>query len=183
MDGGKTHTLVGLYHIFKNSEEILKNNAITNILNDLNFLTIPEVSLVAMDCRSLSSTGVDVDTKTLWGEIGKQLGCYNLIKEYDQSLRRPPTELLDEMLKSLDKPVLILMDELVNYLKDAQGEKIGDTNLANITIAFLHNITEVVSNTEKAMIILTLPGNEPSYKEEAELLEEFKESVRSIIAR
>lgn len=179
--GGKTHTLVGLYHLYKNSAEAAENEKIREIINDLGLNSVPEVSLVSIDCRDL--TGIGSDVKTIWGEIGKQLDSYDLMEDYDNQLQRPTTEVLTEMIENSDKPVLILMDELVNYLKDSEGIKVGDTNLSEITISFLHNITEVIAKTEKAMMFVTLPGDEPSYKKEAELLEEFKESVRSIIAR
>lgn len=179
--GGKTHTLVGLYHLYENSKESEKDKQIKQILNELDLNRVPEVSLVSMDCRDL--TGIGSGVKTIWGEIGKQLGCYELMEDYDNQLQRPDTKILSEMIERSDKPILILMDELVNYLKDSEGIKVGDTNLSEITIAFLHNITEVIAKTERSMMFVTLPGDEPAYKKQADLLEEFKESVRSIIAR
>lgn len=179
--GGKTHTLVALYHLYQNAWELKDNKKILEILHERDMAQIPEVSLVSIDARDLS--GIEAEFKTIWGDIGRQLGCYDLLKEYDVSMQRPPAKVLTEVFESQEKPVLILLDELVNYLKDSEGIKVGDTNLSEITISFLHNITEAVSNTEKAMMVLTLPGDEPSYKRESELLEDYKESVRSIIAR
>lgn len=179
--GGKTHTLVALYHLFKNSWEIKDNAKILEILKEKEITEIPEVSMVAIDCRNLS--GIESEIKTIWGEMGRQLDCYEYFEEYDTKMQRPTAKVLTKALENQDKPVLILLDELVNYLKDSEGIKVGDTNLSEITISFLHNITEAISNTKKAMMVLTLPGNEPAYKKEAELLETYKESVRSIIAR
>lgn len=179
--GGKTHTLVALYHLYQNSQKVKDNPKIQEILNEKNMHKIPEVAMVAVDGRNLS--GIKTEFKTIWGEMGRQLGCYKLLKEFDIKMQRPPADVLTEILESQGKPVLILIDELVNYLKDSEGIKVGDTNLADITISFLHNITEAVSNTKNAMMVLTLPGNEPSYQKEAELLEKYKEHVRSIIAR
>jgi len=181
--GGKTHTLVGLYHLFKNSNIALENPQIKDILDELGLEKVPDIEIVAMDCRSLSSLGGKQDTKTLWGEIGRQLNCYELIREYDEKLRRPTDKVILDMLESPNKPVLILIDELVNYLKDAKAEKIEDQNLAEITVSFLHTLTEVVANMEKTMLIITLPGYEPAYKEETELLEEYKKIVKSLTAR
>ena len=179
--GGKTHTLVALYHLYQNSWKLKDNEKIIELLEEKELKKIPEVSMVAIDGRNLS--GIESEVKTIWGEIGRQLNCYEKLKEFDERMQRPTAKVLTEIFESQKKPVLILFNELVNYLKDSEGIKVGDTNLSEITISFLHNITEAISNTEKAMMILTLPGNEPAYKREAELLEIYKESVRSIIAR
>lgn len=179
--GGKTHTLVALHHLYKNSSVIRNDPKIQEILKERDMREIPDVAMVAIDGRNLS--GIESEFKTIWGEMARQLGCYEQFKEYDINMQRPKAELLTDFLKNQGKPVLILLDELVNYLKDSEGIKVGDTNLSEITIAFLHNITEAVSNTENAMMVLTLPGDEPSYKKESELLEGYKKSVRSIIAR
>ena len=179
--GGKTHTLLALYHLYQNSWEIKDNEKIRELLDEKDLKGIPEVAMVAIDGRNLS--GIESEVKTIWGEIGRQLACYEKLEEFDMKMQRPTAKVLTEIFESQEKPVLILLDELVNYLKDSEGIKVGDTNLSEITISFLHNITEAVSNTENAMMVLTLPGNEPAYKREAELLEDYKESVKSIIAR
>ncbi|QUH22361.1 DUF499 domain-containing protein [Methanobacterium alkalithermotolerans] len=179
--GGKTHTLVALYHLFENSWLLKKNENIKELLKQREMTEIPEVSMVSIDARDLS--GIESEYKTIWGEIGRQLNCYDRFEEYDKKMQRPTTKVLTEVLENQNKPVLILLDELVNYLKDSEGIKVGDTNLSNITISFLHNITEAISKTEKAMMVLTLPGFEPAYIKQSELLEGYKESVRSIIAR
>jgi hypothetical protein len=179
--GGKTHTLVALYHLYQNSWELKDNENIQEILQEKDMREIPEVAMASIDCRDLS--GLESEFRTIWGEIGRQLGCYELLEQYDINMQRPPAKVLTKALESVNKPVLILLDELVNYLKDSEGITVGNTNLSEITISFLHNITEAVSNKKNAMMVLTLPGNEPSYKREAELLEEYKEKVSSIIAR
>lgn len=179
--GGKTHTLVALHHLYKNSSVIENDPKIKEILKEKDMSEIPDVAMVAIDGRNLS--GLESEFKTIWGEMARQLDCYEQFKEYDINMQRPTAKVLTDFLESQGKPVLILLDELVNYLKDSEGIKVGDTNLSEITISFLHNITEAVSNTENAMMVLTLPGDEPSYKKESELLEDYKESVRSIIAR
>lgn len=179
--GGKTHTLVALYHLYQNAWELKDNEKIQEILQEKDMREIPEVSTVAIDFRDIS--GIESKFKTIWGEIARQLGCYELFEEYDTKMQRPPAKILTKMLESQEKPVLILLDELVNYLKDAEGIKVGDTNLSEITISFLHNITEAVANTGKAMMVLTLPGNEPSYQDQIEQLIDYKKSLRSIITR
>ena len=99
----------------------------------------------------------------------------------------PPFETLtitsEKMIGHSGKPVLIMMDELVNHLKDARAEKVGDTNLAEITVAFFHTLTDVIANSKNSMLIVTLPGTESAYKKESEMLEEYKRMVKELSNR
>ncbi|MDD4431905.1 MAG: DUF499 domain-containing protein, partial [Bacteroidales bacterium] len=181
--GGKTHTLVGLYHLFKHFEASKDNENIKSILNEIEISEIPAVSLVAIDGHNVSSIKREGNARTIWGEMGKQLGCYGLVEKFDQELRKPDADTLNQMLNSTGKPVLIMIDELVNHLKDSQAEVVGNTNLAEITVSFFHTLTDVIVSSEKAMFILTLPGTESSYKKESEMLEEYKAKIRDIAGR
>jgi hypothetical protein len=87
------------------------------------------------------------------------------------------------LINSTNKPVLILLDELVNYLKDSKAEAVGKQNLAEVTVSFFHTLTDVIVNSKNAMLILTLPGSESAYKEESELLEQYKTMIREISGR
>jgi len=181
--GGKTHTLVFLHHLFSSSDIAKKNVLIQSILKELKFGDIPEVSLVSIDCHDLSSVKKKGKIRTIWGQIAKKLDRYDMMEIYDQELRRPDASTLSEMIDSVEKPVLILIDELVNYLKDAKAERVGDQNLAEITVAFFHTITSVIVNSKNAMLIVTLPGTESAYKEEAEILEQYKKVVKGLSSR
>jgi len=181
--GGKTHALVGLYHLFKNPIIAQSNNAIQSILNEVKLENIHEISMVAIDCHNISSVKKGADARTLWGEIGKQLRCYDLVESFDKELKRPDASTLTKMINSTGKPVLIMIDELVNHLKDAKAEKVGDTNLAEITVSFFHTMTDVIVNSKNAMFIVTLPGTESAYKKEAEMLEEYKKMVKELGSR
>lgn len=181
--GGKTHTLVALYHLFSNSDIAKNNPDLTRILASLDLPTIPDISLVAIDCHDMSSVRKPGGVRTIWGEIGRQLDQYELIKTYDQEMRRPDADTLAKLIRSTNKPVLIMLDELVNYLKDAKAESVGTQNLAEVTVSFFHTLTDVIVNSKNAMLIITLPGSESAYKEEYELLEQYKTKIREISVR
>lgn len=181
--GGKTHTLIGLYHLFKTPDIAKQRDAIRSMLTEIGISDIPEISLVAIDAHNISSVKRDGRPRTIWGEIGKQLGCYDLVKSYDQELRKPDADTLSKMIDSTNKPVLIMIDELVNHLKDSQAEKVGDTNLAEITVSFFHTMTDVIVSSRNAMFIITLPGGEPTYKKESEMLDEYKKKIKDLGSR
>jgi len=181
--GGKTHTLVALYHLFTHPDIAQKNSDLKKILSSLDLSNIPKISLVAIDCHNISSVKMPGKARTIWGEIGRQLDQYEMVKTYDQEMRRPDADTLSKLINSTNKPVLIMLDELVNYLKDAKAESVGKQNLAEVTVSFFHTLTDVIVNSKNAMFILTLPGTESAYTEETELLEQYKAKIKEISGR
>jgi len=66
-----------------------------------------------------------------------------------------------------NQPLLILMDEVLEYVTKAAGIKVGDTTLAAQTIAFMQEFTEAVSTLEKSCIIITLPSSYVEHYDES----------------
>jgi hypothetical protein len=181
--GGKTHSLVCLFHLFTSPESARRNPEIMKVLTGAGLQDVPEISLVAIDCHSISSVEMPGKARTIWGEIARQLGNYDMMAAYDQKMRRPDSSTLEDLLESTGKPVLIMIDELVNYLKDVKAEIVGQQNLAEITVSFFHTMTDVIVNSKNAMFIVTLPGTESAYKEESESLEAYKRIVKELGGR
>ena len=125
--GGKTHSLIALYH--KAGE---------------------------WKVRRVVIAGTALSGKVrLWELMEEQLtGRVELLKG-DTS---PGREKIQELLNRV-QPVLILMDEVLEYITKAAGIKIGESTLAAQTLAFLQELTEAVSNTQKAALVLTLPSS------------------------
>jgi len=81
----------------------------------------------------------------------------------------PGKEKLIKLL-SENAPVLILIDELLEYVTKAAGVKVGDSNLASQTYAFIQELTEAVSALGNVMLVVTLPSsNLEQYDEYAEI--------------
>ena len=118
--GGKTHTLLLLHHIFKNPSNGFEYISKFNLDKENNIQKIPDVNVVAIDCR-------DVKKNTLWGEIADRLGKYEQFKEYDE--KRKPVNDLDDLKSLFDKPTLLMIDELPHYLLECATEKVGNTIL------------------------------------------------------
>ncbi len=57
------------------------------------------------------------------------------------------------------QPVLLLMDEVLEYTTKAAGMKVGDSNLASQTIAFMQELTEVASTLPQVCLVATLPSS------------------------
>ncbi|MBK6586667.1 MAG: DUF499 domain-containing protein [Coprothermobacter sp.] len=69
------------------------------------------------------------------------------------------------------QPVLILVDELLEYAVKAAGRKIGDSTLASQLLAFIQELSGAVSSLDRASLVVTLPSSVlEHYDENAERL-------------
>ncbi len=104
---------------------------------------------------------------TLWGFLEKQLTGKT---ERFSGQVSPGREAIRELLYK-NQPVLILMDEVLEYATKAAGVKVGQSTLAAQTIAFIQELTEAISNVERACVVVTLPSSiTEHYDESAEKL-------------
>ena len=145
--GGKTHTLIALYH--KCMEWGVK-----------------PVVLVGNE--------LDPNTQTLWGAIEEQL-----TGRIDRLGGQVPHggEELRKILVEQNEPILILIDELLQYITKADGIKVNETTLAEQTILFIQELGEAVSSLANVCVVVTLPSsaNEQLDNERfAELYEKLK---------
>ena len=133
--GGKTHTLIALYH------EAKEWNA----------------RVVIFDGTALNPRGLRP-----WEELEKQLTGKVEVTKGDTSLGK------EKFIKLLSEnsPVLILMDEVLQYITKAAGVKVGDSNLASQTFAFIQELTAAVSTVGNSLLVLTLPSSVLEYYDE-----------------
>jgi len=141
--GGKTHTLIALYHKAK------EWNA----------------RVVVFDGTALSPEEVKP-----WEELERQLSGKIEITKGNIA---PGKEKLITLLSEYS-PVLILMDEILEYITKAAGIKVGDSNLASQTFAFIQELTAAVATVGNALLVLTLPSS---------ILEHYDENAERIFQR
>src|SRR2546422_10864504 len=104
---------------------------------------------------------------TLWGTIEKQLT--GNISQLSGNVS-PGREKLRTLLKQ-HQPVLIMMDEVLEYTTKAAGVRVGDTSLAAQTIAFTQELTDVAGTLDRVCVVVTLPSSIlEHYDEKAERL-------------
>ena len=101
--------------------------------------------------------------KTLWGEIERQLT--GEIK-YLTGMVSPGREALNKVLTA-NVPVLILMDELMEYMTKASGVKVEDTTLAEQTLAFMQELSEEASSISGVCALITLQSSLTEQSSEA----------------
>ncbi|MCD6599418.1 MAG: ATP-binding protein [Dehalococcoidia bacterium] len=93
--------------------------------------------------------------ETLWSVTEKQLTGKTA---RFTSQTAPGKEVIRDLLNE-KQPVLILMDEVLEYVTRAAGVKVVESTLAAQTIAFVQELTEAVSALDKVCLVITLPSS------------------------
>ncbi len=112
--------------------------------------------------------GTDLEPRsTIWGEIERQLkGKCTKFNE----MVAPGKENIINFLEE-NKPLLILMDEILEYVTKSAGVKVGESFLSAQTMVFLKALIEAVSSIDKVCLLITLPSSKiEHYDEQAEKL-------------
>lgn len=164
--GGKTHSLVALWHLAKSVDKMRKAAAFADVRAAIGDDLPRKIKAVAVftnqtcDATQGRKTPEGIQTRTLWGELALQLGgveLYKKIEANDQS-RTVPQGLFVEILREAT-PCLILIDELADYCVGAAGVEVGNTTLADQTISFTQQLTEAVGQVKGVALVATLPAS------------------------
>ncbi|RLF82338.1 hypothetical protein DRN38_00300 [Thermococci archaeon] len=151
LGGGKTHTLLLLYHLTKSWNEI---GPIFTSKFGLNLWLSPNVRTVVVDGTKLEIFGYPfpdgTEVKTIWGMILKQLGEYD--EKYDSWDYVPSTTVLKEAFNKA--PTLILIDELTLYIERLDEDKQEKVK------AFIQNLTTAVEETYTTALLIATPEGE-----------------------
>ena len=164
--GGKTHSLISLYHIAKSGRHIASlgkdmkvfSGNVTPKFDDAKVAVFTNNTTDVTQGRE-SEDGFTI--YTLWGEIAYQLGgktAYDKIKQNDIERTAPSAMLFKPIIESCT-PCLILIDELADYCVKASAKKVGQGSLFNQTNSFIQTLTEVVSSIPRCVLIVTLPAS------------------------
>ncbi|MDY7075916.1 MAG: DUF499 domain-containing protein [Chloroflexota bacterium] len=166
--GGKTHAELALYHLLNSPSEALAVPRIVTCLTENGFQSVPQAAVAALPCADLDAGGREVDglnVRTLWGELAYRLGgesdgleLYNLLRESDERRSAPGVTKLRHLLTQAG-PNIILIDELLHYVDKAAAVKVGDSNLATQTLAFVRELTEAVDAVPHAILVASLTAS------------------------
>ena len=164
--GGKTHSLISLYHAVKYSRDFRELGAARNILEpeDMPQFDNARVAVFTQNTVSVVNghrTEDGITTHTLWGELAYQLGGvegYERMRNADEQMIAPTAQDLKPIIEGAT-PALILIDELADYCAKASGKVVGGGTLFTQTNSFVQTLTEVVASIPKTVLICTLPAS------------------------
>lgn len=109
----------------------------------------------------------------IWEELEKQLT--GTVKEL-KGKTVPSGEKIRKVLEA-KQPVMLLIDELIEYLIPARGIKIGNSTFDSQVLSFIKRLAEVVSSLEKCILLITSPSRTQYSEEDQHLLNLLSERL------
>ena len=164
--GGKTHTMLAVYHLAQGKVPASEMPGVGTILNKAGVNELAPARVAVLDgIKSSPNQPVQhgaCSVRTLWGELAWQLGGeegYALVADADLSGTSPGKDVLVTLL-SRYAPCVILVDELVAYIRQfEEGVSLaGGTFDSNLT--FIQALTEALKAVPTAVMLASLPESE-----------------------
>lgn len=173
--GGKTHTLLAVYHLIKHKNSAMKSAEIKKILKDNDLKQIPDAKIAIIDGEAINAgtirkTVEGAEIKTLWGEIAYQVGgidAYRIIEQDDKNKISPGSDKIAELIKNFG-PIIVLLDETLKYLTKSSGVSVGESSLSAQTISFMQEMTEAFASSEKSVLFASLASSTSDFSDENE---------------
>ena len=183
--GGKTHHLIALYHTCNGEVEVktVKGFVAADLLPKGPIKKI--VGIVGPDVGV--SDGVDhgdLRTYTLWGEMAYQLGgaaAYEEVRKSERDRTAPSTQPWEKLIG--DEPALIMIDEIAEYLRVSGGVQVGETTLAEQTVAFLMSLMKFASESKGTVLVYTLAQSSDAFGKESDRVRAALAESKSVSAR
>ena len=163
--GGKTHTLLAVYHLAKYEGKTAELSGIADVLKSAEVDDVPRAKVAVIDGNVLAPNepvrqgGLSI--RTLWGNLAYQLlgtDGYTRVAKSDASGTSPGKAIIEAILRDAG-PCVILMDELVAYYRQFNVEGLaGGTFESNVS--FAQALTEAVKSVPQAIMLVSLPSSE-----------------------
>jgi hypothetical protein len=160
--GGKTHALTLLYHLATHGEQANRWTGVSKLLERAGIKSIPPANVavfVGTEFDSIRGRGGDDGTplrKTPWGEIAFQLGgaeSFAHVVQHEADREAPAGDVIRLLFPS-DRPCLILIDELMNYV--SRNRKSG---LSAQFYNFLQNLSEAARGQDNVVVVVSIPSS------------------------
>ncbi len=169
--GGKTHALTLLYHLARQGPEARSLPGVPGLLEAARLDDVPAAAVAVFvgtdwDAVKGRSGKGEPTRRTPWGDIAWQLAqqagepsLFEAVAEQDEARVRTGKDAIRRFLPS-DRPVLILMDEVMNFVAAARGISVEGSTLASQFYEFVHNLTEEADSRDRLCVVVSLPKSE-----------------------
>ena len=163
--GGKTHTLLAVMHMVSGTPAD-KLVGVPELLRAAGIAEAPKAKVVVLDGIKLSPSQprkVDgASINTLWGELAWQLGdaeAFAMVAEADRTGTSPGKDTLAKLINTYS-PCVILVDELVAYIRQFEGERSYKGGTFDSNLSFVQALTEATKATPRAVLLASLPESD-----------------------
>lgn len=166
--GGKTHTMLAVYHLAKGQAPASELQGVSPILDAADITELPKARIAVLDgvhqldLASKPQNHGPVTVHTLWGELAWQLAGeegYALVRHADESGTAPGKPALEALLHKA-APCVILIDELVRYISQFEEGKSLSGGTFDSNLSFVQALTEALKGVPTAILLASLPHSE-----------------------
>jgi predicted AAA+ superfamily ATPase len=164
--GGKTHSLLVLYHLFGGQVRRNDAEAVETFLSEAGLQEPPQARRAVVVGTKLDPaqpwTKKDgTEIRTLWGEIAWQLGGregFEMIAESDRKSVSPGGGLI--RLFERYAPCLVLIDEWVVFARQLVDRTDLSAGTFEANMSFAQSLTEAAVAVPGAMVVIALPESD-----------------------
>ena len=163
--GGKTHTLLAVYHLASRKCPLGDLAGIPALLDQAGLLDVPQAQIAVLDGTALApgqpwKQGRQA-IRTLWGELAWQIGKaegYAMVKVADENGTSPGKDVLIELLGRF-APCVVLLDELVVYIRQFVESQPLSGGTYDSNLSFIQSLTEAAKLVPNAVVLASLPDS------------------------
>jgi predicted AAA+ superfamily ATPase len=164
--GGKTHTMLAVYHLTTRECPIKDLLGIPDLLDHAGIMDVPKARVVVLDGTARApgqawKYGNQV-INTLWGDLAWQLGAdegYALVKDADTTGTSPGKNVLKTLLETY-APCVVLVDELVAYIRQFPNGQTLSGGSYDSNLSFVQALTEAIKLVPTAIMLASLPESD-----------------------
>ncbi len=164
--GGKTHTMLSVLHLASHQTETDKLEGIPEILAAAGIDNLPKANIAVIDGIKLSPSQPQVHGKlainTLWGELAWQLlgdEGFKMVAASDNDGTSPGKEVIRALIEKAS-PCVILVDELVAFIRQLEVGKQFKAGTFDSNLSFIQALTEALKAVPNAILLASLPESE-----------------------
>ena len=170
--GGKTHTLTSLFHLANAGRNARDLYGVPELLSKSGISDVPDAKVGVFVGNAWDPSE---GRETPWIDLARQLaGERGVATLGDAALTTPPgTEAIGRVFSAAEAPVLLLFDEVLNFVNRHRG-------MADQFHAFLQNLTVAVTGTTHATAVISLPR---SQIEMTDWDQEWQERITRVVGR
>ncbi|KKG96811.1 Swt1 family HEPN domain-containing protein, partial [Methanosarcina mazei] len=164
--GGKTHSMLALYHLFSKNVSGNELPGIESVLMEAGIPKIPNARRVVLVGNKISpgnpvtkSDGTAIHT--LWGELAWQLGgkeAYERVRADDEKATSPG-DVLRELFNTYG-PCVILIDEWVAYARQLHDQSDLPAGGFETQFTFAQALTESAKLARNCLLVISLPASD-----------------------
>ena len=150
--GGKTHTLTALYHLARAGAGA---SALPGVADLLSGEGLAEAPAARVGVFVGNAWDPEEGRETPWIDLARQLAGEAGVAALGPAARETPpgTEALGRVFAAAEAPVLLLFDEVLNFVNRHRG-------MADGFHAFIQNLTVAATGAQRAAAVVSLPRSQ-----------------------